>query len=87
LTRPIDFAPLPADLTEISAQATGDLTLRGVTKPVTFDLTARRNGAAIEVNGSIPVTFADWDIPNPSTAGISTEDHGELEFLLVFNKA
>ena len=39
------------------------------------------------MNGSIPITFADYGIPNPTKAGITTEDHGELEFLLVFSKS
>jgi len=84
LTQPIDFGSLPADKVEITAQATGDLTLRGVKKSVTFPLTARRNGANIEVSGTIPIVFADYSIPNPSTSGISTEDNGVVEFLLVF---
>jgi polyisoprenoid-binding protein YceI len=72
---------------EINASATGDLTLRGVTKSVTFPVTARRNGANLEVTGSIPVVFADYNIPNPSSAGITTEDNGVVEFLLVFAQA
>lgn len=87
LTAPITLDSLPSDLTEVTVSATGDLTLRGTTKSVTFDLTARRNGATIEVNGTIPITFADWGIPNPSTPLASTDDHGVLEFLLVFARA
>ncbi len=87
LTQPISFGSLPADKTQIIAKATGDLTLRGVTKSVTFDVTARRNGADIEVSGSIPIVFADYSIPNPTTAGITTQDNGVVEFLLVFAKS
>jgi polyisoprenoid-binding protein YceI len=87
LTQPIAFGSLPPDKTQITAKATGDLTLRGVTKSVTFDVTARRNGADIEVSGSIPIVFADYSIPNPTTAGITTQDNGVIEFLLVFAKA
>ena len=47
-------------------------------------ITARRNGANIEVTGTIPVVFADYQIDNPSTAGITTQDNGVVEFLLVF---
>jgi polyisoprenoid-binding protein YceI len=87
LTQPIDFGSLPADKTQITVQATGDLTLRGVTKSVTFDLSARRNGDNIETSGTIPVEFSDYGIPNPSTSGVSTEDNGVVEFLLVFARA
>jgi polyisoprenoid-binding protein YceI len=84
LTQPIDFGSIPADKVEINANAAGELTLRGVTKSVTFPVTARRNGANLEVSGSIPVVFADYNIPNPSSSGITTEDNGVVEFLLVF---
>jgi polyisoprenoid-binding protein YceI len=84
LTEPIALGAMPADLEEITATATGDFTIRGVTKRVTFDLTARRNGDRFEVNGSIPVVFADFDIPDPSFGPATVQDHGEIEFLLTF---
>jgi polyisoprenoid-binding protein YceI len=87
LTQPIELAQIPQDLVKITEKATGDLTLRGKTRSVTFDVVARRNGDKIEVNGSIPITFADWGIPNPSFGPASTDDHGVLEFILVFGRA
>ena len=81
---PIDLGEVPVGSEATTYEATGDLTLRGTTKPVTFELSARRNGANIEVQGSIPIVFEEWGIPNPSTGPISTEDNGELEFLVVF---
>ncbi len=87
LTQPIDFGSVPADGASITASATGDLTLRGVTKSVTFDLTATYKNGRIAVLGNIPVVFADFSIPNPSIATIVTEDHGLLEFVLVFDRA
>jgi polyisoprenoid-binding protein YceI len=83
LTSPIRFETIPADRQETTYQATGDLTLHGTTRQVAFPLKARRNGDNVEINGSIPITFADYNIPNPSFGPISTEDHGQLEFLLV----
>jgi len=87
LTSPIDFGSVPADGASITASATGDLTLRGITKSVTFDLTATYKNGRIAVLGNIPVVFADFGIPNPSIATIVTEDHGLLEFVLVFDRA
>jgi polyisoprenoid-binding protein YceI len=84
LTAPIDLGAIPADRVEVSAKATGELTLRGEKRVVSFDLKARRNGANIEVNGTIPVKFADYKIDNPSGGPVTTEDHGVVEFLLVF---
>ena len=82
LTQPID---LPSTSGRVSAKATGDLTAHGVTKSAVADLQAERSGNTIRVSGSIPVTFADWNIPNPSFGPISTDDHGVIEFLLVLS--
>ncbi len=87
LTKPITLTSILPNLTEVKVSATGDLTLHGKTTSVTFELIARRNGDKIEVNGTIPITFADYGIDNPSGGPASTEDHGELEFLLAFARA
>lgn len=87
LTQPIELGAVPADGEEITASATGDLTLRGVTNSVTFDVTAQANGQLIGVLGSIPVLFSDYGIDNPSFAGVTTEDNGLVEFVLVFEPA
>jgi polyisoprenoid-binding protein YceI len=87
LTSPIDLGSLPADKTEVTYQASGNLTLHGTTKAIQVALTARRNGANIEVTGSIPVVFADYGINNPSNGAVTTQDNGVIEFLLVFAPA
>ncbi len=87
LTQPIEFGEIPADGVTITASATGDLTLRGITKPVTFDVQATFANGRIGVLGQIPVVFADFGIPNPSIATIATEDNGLLEFVLIFDRA
>jgi polyisoprenoid-binding protein YceI len=87
LTSPIDLAPLPGGGVIRQYTAHGNLTLHGTTRAVTFTLTAERKGGQIEVAGDIPVLFADYNIQNPSFAGfVTTQDHGLLEFLLVFDK-
>ena len=88
LTRPITLAPLPATGTIRTYRATGNLTLHGRTRPVTFPLKAERTANGIEVQGSIPVLFSKWGIPNPSFTGfVTTQNHGIMEFLLDFRPA
>ncbi len=86
LTTPIVLGTVPVDGKEITTSATGDLTLRGVTKPVTFDVTAKRTGNSIGVSGAIDVKFADYSIANPSNVAVTTEDHGLIEFALAFTQ-
>ena len=71
----------------VSVKVNGDLTLKGTTREVAADLQAERSGSTIRVSGSIPVTFADWNIPNPSFGPVSAEDHGLVEFLVVLTKS
>jgi polyisoprenoid-binding protein YceI len=84
LTEPIELASIPGDGSQQRYQATGELTLHGVTKTVTFEVDAQRTGSTFEVAGSIPVTFADYGISKPSFGFVTTEDNGLLEFDLLF---
>jgi polyisoprenoid-binding protein YceI len=87
LTSRIALGSLPANGVIRTYHATGDLLLHGQTRSVTFSLQAERTSAGIEVSGSIPIVFADWDIPNPSFTGfVTTQNHGLLEFLVKFSK-
>lgn len=82
LTKPIVLAPPPAG-TIRTYSATGNLTLHGQTRSVTFPVKAELTGGALEVQGSIPVLFSRWGIPNPSFTGfVTTQNHGIMEFLL-----
>jgi polyisoprenoid-binding protein YceI len=87
LTVPADFGKVPAGTEKLTATATGDLTLHGVTKSVTFDISGFTNGKQITVAGEIPVLFADYKIANPSFGPIATQDNGAIEFLLVFDRS
>jgi polyisoprenoid-binding protein YceI len=87
LTSPIELGTVPANLKQITVEGTGDLTLRGKTQSVTFDIVARRNGNTIETNGTIPVKFDDYGIPAPSFGPAEVEDHGEMVFLITFEPA
>ena len=87
LTEPIELGTDATEGVDVATTATGELTLRGVTNPVTFELTAKLENGKIGVLGSIPVVFADYDIANPSFGGVTTEDDGSLEFVLVFEPA
>ena len=82
LTRAIQLGSVPAEGRIINEQATGDLTLRGVTRPVTFPLRAERTATGIAVNAEIPITFSEWHIPNPSFVITKVANRGLLEVLL-----
>src|SRR5205823_386720 len=87
LTQPIDLGTLPTDGAAVSVPATGELTLHGTKQTITTTISAKRTGGTIEVNGTIPVVFADYGIPNPSFGPASTDNHGVIEFLVAFTKS
>ncbi len=87
LTSPIDLGAVPANGKQVTVKATGDLTLRGKTRSVTFDIVAQRDGDTIETNGTIPVRFDDYGIPAPSFGPAEVGDNGELVFLVNFTRS
>ena len=83
LTRPLDLGSVPADGTVKQYPATGELTMHGATKTVSFNVSAEHSGTAIYVLADIRIVFANWDISNPSLGGfVTTQSSGTLEVLL-----
>jgi hypothetical protein len=85
LTRPV---PLPAAFAGggmVTRTAVAALILNGTTHPVTVTLSARRDGRAIEVAGSLPVACSDFHIAGPAGFGFlgSLASNGTAEFLLI----
>lgn len=85
LTRPVPLSPSFTTGAVFTATATGRLAMHGTARPVTVTIRARRDGAAVQLAGSIPVAFRGWAIRGPKGYGLlgSLADHGIAEFLLV----
>jgi polyisoprenoid-binding protein YceI len=87
LSEPIELESLPADGQTISAAATGELTLHGVTNTVEVPLEAALTNGVVTVVGSLPISFADYGIPTPESMRVlSIADQGVMEFQLQFTK-
>jgi len=86
LAEPIDAA-VPADGQVETVQATGDLTMHGVTQRVTVDLQAALSGDGVQVSGSVPVSFSDYGVEAPSLGFVEVEDSGTVEFLVAATPA
>jgi len=85
LTKPIALGTEPKDGVQANYTATGKLTLHGTTKTITFPLKARRTANLIAVQGTVPVTFADYGIGNPSGGPAQVGNTGTMVFVLEFN--
>jgi polyisoprenoid-binding protein YceI len=72
--------PLPA-AGELTFELVGDLTIRGVTRPTTWTVTARRNGDTIAGSARTRFKFADFGLPIPRVRRVlSVEDDIRLEY-------
>jgi polyisoprenoid-binding protein YceI len=88
LTAAIELGAVPAEGQTVSANATGDLTIHGTTKSVQIPIQAQLKDGAVTVVGSIDIVFADYRFSGPSSFKVlSVEDHGIMEFQLVFAHA
>lgn len=86
--QPIDLGTLPADGTSVSVNATGALSIHGVTKTVTIALQAVRQGGLIAITGSLPIIFSDYSMQKPNSFSVlSVDDHGTMELHLLFTHA
>ncbi|MXW89645.1 MAG: YceI family protein [Acidimicrobiaceae bacterium] len=76
-----------ADGEAFSGSAEGDLTIKGVTNRVAFDLQAQLVGDRIVAVGSSDVLFSDYGVTAPTAPiVVSVEDHGIMEFQLLFTR-
>jgi polyisoprenoid-binding protein YceI len=71
----------------VSAQATGDLTVHGVTRAVTLELEAEVTDGSAAVVGQAPVKLTDFDIEAPTGFRVlSIKDDATFEFQIFFTK-
>jgi len=83
LTNPIVFANNPAAGQTVSSNATGTLTMRGVTHPVTFGFIGRYDASVLEATGTVPFLASDWGVQSP----FGIHDQDEIEFLVILRQA
>lgn len=84
LTKPVDIGAVAGGTTTVLAA--GDLTIAGVTRPVTASLKTQATNAGVEVQGSIPVSFADFGVHAPNLVFVKVQDSGTVEMLLTLSK-
>ena len=89
LTAPIELSPRLASGATAAGAASGEVTMNGISRPVTFTVSSQWSGGVVRTTGSFPVTFSSWSIQAPPGYGFfgSLADHGLVEFLLVFHRA
>ena len=81
-----DLGPLPEPIAvgeSITRQVEGQLSIRGITKPVTFEVEARLDPEALFILGRTSFTWDELEIPPPNIPGrIQVKDEVSVEVLL-----
>ncbi|WP_426310299.1 YceI family protein [Cellulosimicrobium sp. E-16] len=75
LTSPVE---LPAGSADV--ELAGDLTIHGVTQAVTVEAQVGTTADGVQVVGSVPITFSDYDVTAPSLGFVTVDDAGSVEF-------
>jgi polyisoprenoid-binding protein YceI len=87
LTEPVELPAGMAGGEAFSGSAVGDLTIKGITNQVTFNLQAQLVGDRIVAVGSSDVVFSDYGVTAPTAPiVVSVEDHGIMEFQLILTR-
>jgi len=81
-TNPIVFTSIPSNGQTLSSNASGSLTIHGISHPVTFTFSGRYDGTALEAVGSAPVLASDWGIESP----FGIHDNDVIEFLVILQR-
>ena len=66
------------------AKVEGDLTIHGVTQPVTVEGEGQWIDGSLEVIGAVDITLSQFDVERPSSPGRSARDEAVVEFKLRF---
>ncbi|MFJ3384617.1 MULTISPECIES: YceI family protein [unclassified Curtobacterium] len=86
VTDPVDVRTALAG-TDRQVTLRGDLTMHGVTKPVSADAQLGVDGSGhVQVAGSILVTFEDYGVQAPDLGFVTVDGHGAVEFSLELAK-
>jgi polyisoprenoid-binding protein YceI len=82
ITEPIALTSIPSSGQTVTLNATGSLSLKGISHPVTFTFSGQYDGSVLEAVGSAPVLASDWGIDSP----FGIHDNDLIEFLVVLQK-
>ncbi|WP_110589909.1 YceI family protein [Microbacterium suaedae] len=81
LTEPVTADEVPTGGVQ-TFEATGELTIAGVSNEVSFELQAAFDGAEGQLAGAIDIVFADYGVEAPNLGFVSVEPAGAVEFQL-----
>jgi polyisoprenoid-binding protein YceI len=86
LATPINLGPVPSDGSTVNVTVTGDFTIHGVTRRVTFPLRGTRIGPRLAVIASIPVKLSDYNVSAPDNGQWGGLRNCSIDVLVAFDR-
>lgn len=89
LTSPIELGEDATSGQTVTASATGDLTLHGVTKEITFEVDVKAVGDTVQVTPSefVPIVLTDYEMEVQAPSFVADiSDQGSFDFFLVLEQ-
>jgi len=90
LTEPIELSSAPVAGEVVTANAVGELTIKGTTQPVSIPIEGQWDGARIEIITAtpFPITFSEFGVAIGDFEPFATvDDEGGIEFQLFFTRS
>lgn len=89
MNMPVDLAPVPADGSPARLDVPVHLTLKGVTRVESAQIDIQRNGDRVDVAGTIPLRFFDFNVdpPRPPASLLEVQPVATIEFLVQLAKS
>ena len=84
VTTPVDLTSVPDTGKAADVEIPLTVTLHGVTRPESAHTSIQRNGDRVDVAGTIPIRFADYDVHPPKLLGgvLEIQPEATIEFLV-----
>lgn len=84
MNMPVDLAAVPADGSPARLDVPVHLMLKGVTRVASAQIDIQRNGDRVDVAGTIPIRFFDFNVdpPKPPASLLEVQPIATIEFLV-----
>lgn len=84
MNTPVDLAAIPEDGTPARLEVPVHLTLKGVTRRETAQIEVQRTAERVDVAGTIPIRFFDFNVdpPKPPASLLEVQPIATIEFLV-----
>lgn len=86
ITEPADVSQIPGDGTAAKLTLTGDMEIRGETRPLSHEFDVLRDGEHLIVSGDVLIDRNEYGVESPDFVAAKIDDVGELNIRVALEK-